>query len=190
SPGVACALEQAAQRLTSAFSGAGTASDPCGVAAAAAVSHDGGLAGARGADGGGGGERGDSGDGDVPNRAALLTQTASGRVAKVPSASLDLRPHTAAEISAAATEVARINPAEQKGPGLYFTGAEELPAALPGKVSPPQATAAARNPATMAAVYGNVHRTYAAGLTPPQPSLQSAAVASPGKEGRQDELFN
>ncbi|GIL43899.1 hypothetical protein Vafri_1485, partial [Volvox africanus] len=81
-------------------------------------------------------------------------------------------------------------PAEQEGPGRYGTGADKLPAAFLGKVSPPQAPAAARDPAIMAAVYGNVHRTYADVLAPQQPPPQSAAVASHGEEGRQDELYS
>ncbi|GIL43901.1 hypothetical protein Vafri_1489 [Volvox africanus] len=105
SPRVAGALEHAAQRLTSAFSGARATSNAPGATAAtaAALSRDGELS-TRGADSGGGG---DSGGGDTPSRAALLTQTASGRVAKVPSASLDLRPHTGtltASVRAGGTE--------------------------------------------------------------------------------------
>lgn len=76
---------------------------------------------------------------------------------------------SAADISAAAWEVARNSTAdEQVEAGLYGTGDDKFPEALPFKVMPPEANAAACDPTTLAAVYGNVQHHY--NMAPEAPS--------------------
>ncbi|EFJ43512.1 hypothetical protein VOLCADRAFT_96287 [Volvox carteri f. nagariensis] len=228
SRGVAGALELAAHRLTTAF-GAAAAAEPIPPPASSSFPPTPPPAG--------------------PTGGGLLTQTASGGLAKVPSAGLDLRPHTGQaggaqrllaaamasvgslarararararaagsgggggaeggegdegeaalvsaatalerameEIGAAAADVARTELPEQEGPGMYGTGEDKFPAAFPSKVTPREATAAARDPAAMAAVYGNVQRSYAAAL---QASPEAAAAIGAHENIRKEDQYD